>query len=183
MIQYKLKDKNDIKLFILYMLVCLDRPMTYLELNDILVQDEFISWFDCAECFNELLDSGNVTTIYDGPGQVKYGITEQGKQVSATLCSEISNYIRAQGKRSALRFLNKEVTGTLKTTSENRNDGRVNLNFKYSIKDETLLDLTLIAENGYQAAAIEQNFRADPHNVYLDLLLFLQGKNAEGATF
>lgn len=56
----KLKDKTDIKIFILYLMENLTVPLRYSELNDIAVTDGVVSCIDFAECFAELVDTGNV---------------------------------------------------------------------------------------------------------------------------
>ena len=40
---FQLKNQNDIKIFILYLLMNVPRPLSYNELNDIVVQDELVS--------------------------------------------------------------------------------------------------------------------------------------------
>jgi len=61
-----LKDKNDIKIFILYLMKNIDYPLDFNTLSDIAVQDEFVSYFDFAECFAQLLDIGTVAQIRVG---------------------------------------------------------------------------------------------------------------------
>ncbi len=57
---FQLKNQNDIKIFILYLLMNVPRPLSYNELNDIVVQDELVSSLDFAECIAQLEDTGNV---------------------------------------------------------------------------------------------------------------------------
>ena len=61
--QAPLRDKNDIKIFILYLLKNLKYPLDFNTISDIVVQDEFVNYFDFAECFAELLDSGTIEQI------------------------------------------------------------------------------------------------------------------------
>ena len=64
--QAPLRDKNDIKIFILYLLKNLKYPLDFNTISDIVVQDEFVNYFDFAECFAELLDSGTIEQIRVG---------------------------------------------------------------------------------------------------------------------
>ena len=59
---FQLKNQNDIKIFILYLLMNVPRPLSYNELNDIVVQDELVSSLDFAECIAQLEDTGNVAS-------------------------------------------------------------------------------------------------------------------------
>ena len=56
----RLKNKNDIKIFILYLLQNINYPLDFPTINDIVVQDEYVNYFDFAECFAEILDMGHV---------------------------------------------------------------------------------------------------------------------------
>ena len=44
--QAPLKEKNDIKIFILYLLKNLNYPLDFNTISDIVVQDEFVNYFD-----------------------------------------------------------------------------------------------------------------------------------------
>ena len=83
--QAPLKEKNDIKIFILYLLKNLNYPLDFNTISDIVVQDEFVNYFDFAECFAELLDIGNIEQIPAKPDEQKnspdlYRITATGIQ-------------------------------------------------------------------------------------------------------
>ena len=56
--QAQLKDKNDIKIFILYLMRHVGRPLDFVSINDIVVQDGYVGYFDFVECFAELLEAG-----------------------------------------------------------------------------------------------------------------------------
>ena len=53
----QLHGKDDIKIFILYLMHNLSFPMEYVDINDVVVQDGVVGTIDCAECFAELLDN------------------------------------------------------------------------------------------------------------------------------
>ena len=55
--QAQLKDKNDIKIFILYLMRHVGRPLDFVSINDIVVQDGYVGYFDFVECFAELLEA------------------------------------------------------------------------------------------------------------------------------
>lgn len=43
---FALTDKTDIKIFILYLLMHMERPVDFVTLHDMVVQDEFVRQFD-----------------------------------------------------------------------------------------------------------------------------------------
>lgn len=131
----KLKDKTDIKIFILYLMENLTVPLRYSELNDIAVTDGVVSCIDFAECFAELVDTGNVRP-YTGkesgggsratveaeaaaaaakyaaaggreapPPEMYFEITPRGRHAATELQSKLLLYIRDRSLKSALRHL------------------------------------------------------------------------------
>ena len=94
----KLKNKTDIKRFILYLLANVGYELTYDQIHDISVQDNFVGSMDFAECFSELLDTGNVEEVAaEGEnGTPGYKITGQGMSVAAALQSDIMGFIRTK---------------------------------------------------------------------------------------
>ena len=85
----KLRDRNDIKIFILYLLKNVGRPLLFNELNDVVLQDDLVKYMDFAECLAELTDTGNVLVTQTENGDA-YEITAQGVEVAAGLESSIS---------------------------------------------------------------------------------------------
>ena len=55
-----LSDRDDIKIFILYILNSIGYPLIYGDLHDMAIQDGFITSFDYIEAFDELLTAGNL---------------------------------------------------------------------------------------------------------------------------
>ena len=53
--EIELTDKFEIKIFILYLLKNIKEPLEFSTINDIVVQDGFVNYFDFAICFAELL--------------------------------------------------------------------------------------------------------------------------------
>ena len=47
--QAQLKEKNDIKIFILYLMRNIGYPLDFSNINDIVVQDGIVNYFDFAE--------------------------------------------------------------------------------------------------------------------------------------
>ena len=118
--QAALKDKNDIKIFILYLMRNVGYPLEFENLNDIVVQDGVVGYFDFVECFGELLDTGNIAEIKKDDSDM-YIITEQGKQVSDNLEGNLLGIIRDKSLKSALRLLSFKKRGSeIKCSSSQR---------------------------------------------------------------
>ena len=166
---FQLKNQNDIKIFILYLLMNVPRPLSYNELNDIVVQDELVSSLDFAECIAQLEDTGNVAFTPGSQG-------EEGKTVASTLESEIAGYIRTKSLKSALRYLSFKDQGVKVSVSTiTQPDGRVKITFGLSEKENELLQISLQADNSYQARQMTLHFEEQPEIIYRSVLSLLSG--------
>ena len=58
-----LKDENEIKIFILYLLDKIGYPLDYPSIGSIMMQDGIVNFFDFAQCFFSLVDAGHIREI------------------------------------------------------------------------------------------------------------------------
>ncbi len=101
----KLENKLDVKVFILYLMNKVDSPLEYTTVNDIVLQDEFVNYFDFALCFSELLDAGQVEEV-GSDGDVKlYKVSESGKESLESYESSLLSVIRDHASKSVRRFM------------------------------------------------------------------------------
>lgn len=187
--QAPLREKNDIKIFILYLLKNLNYPLDFNTISDIVVQDEFVNYFDFAECFAELLDSSNIEQIsaFDIPSENNadernkssndlYRITENGKKVVEQLQSNLLNMIREKSLKSAMRLLSFKSRGSdVKCVSNEREDGRYDLKCEIIEKGFKLLELGLVVDTKYQLDKMMYNYNERPEVVYRGIISLLTG--------
>ena len=101
----KLENKLDGKVFILYLMNKVDAPLEYTTVNDIVLQDEFVNYFDFALCFSELLDAGQVEEA-GSIGDIKlYRVSKSGKESLASYESSLLSVIRDHASKSVRRFM------------------------------------------------------------------------------
>ena len=67
-----MSDKTDIKVFILYIMDCIDYPLEYDVIRELAAQNGYVGDFDFAECFSQLLELGHV--LEDTENGIKYYI-------------------------------------------------------------------------------------------------------------
>ena len=82
--QAPLKDKQDIKIFILYLMKNLDMPLNFVTLCDICLQDDFVRQFDFFDCLFDLIENAMVKETKTENGEL-YEITAKGKEISDIL--------------------------------------------------------------------------------------------------
>jgi predicted transcriptional regulator len=175
--QAPLKEKNDIKIFILYLMRNIGYPLDFSNINDIVVQDGIVNYFDFAECFAELIDMGNISESKDESGETVYAVTEQGKQVADNLQSDILMMIRENSLKSALRLLSFKKRGSqIKCKSQPQADGSYLLNCSIIESREEIMNLTLKVDNKKQLDRMEYTFNQRPEFVYRGLMAVLTGE-------
>ena len=190
--QAPLKEKNDIKIFILYLLKNLKYPLDFNTISDIVVQDEFVSYFDFAECFAELLDLGTIEQLRVGDEIVTeasigqngrpekknelYRITEDGVKVVEQLQSNLLGMIKEKSLKSAMRLLSFKSRGSeIKCTSSERKEGGYNLHCEIIENRSTLMNIDIVVENKQQLDAMMYNFNERPEVIYRGVVSLLTG--------
>ncbi len=171
-----LTDPNDIKIFILYLMKSLHRPLDFTTVSEMSVQDGFVNYFDFASCFAELIDTESISeTIIDG--NPVYEITENGMLVVSELQSNIMNVIREKSLRSALRLLSfKERGSKISCDYTQIGEDKYIMNCEIAEKDELVMKISLGVESKQLLDMKMYNFDNKPEVVYKGLIAILTGE-------
>ena len=182
-----LHDKNEIKIFTLFLLEKIGYPLDYNTIASIVVQDGVVRYFDFADCFFQLLDAGHICRTdaadpqltLDGTDEseqeAQYAITETGRQVAQVLGENLMIRVREQGLRSALRHLSLQKMGAvIDQTYESAGDGYL---YHCSIKDGNgeVLTVNVRLENKRQLDRVLKNYADRPEVIYRGILALLSG--------
>jgi len=174
-------DKNDIKIFLLYLMDCLGYPLDYSTVSEIVILDGVVNYFDFAECFNELLDAGHILKKpeKDKKGDDVFFVSETGKIVARELQDRIARFIRDEGLKSALRYLSFEKRGAEVEANyepDEHETGKYMVHFIITEKKKELLNVTLRAESDHQAQKMVFNFKKRPEAIYRGMVSLLSGE-------
>ncbi len=182
-----LRDKNEIKIFILFLLDKIGYPLDYDTIGSIVVQDGVVRYFDFADCFFQLLDAGHIARTRenaaqlplsenaDGTEEELFDITDTGREVAHVLGENLMITVREQGVRSALRHLSLQRLGaSVDQQYETLGDGFL---YHCKIKDKkgTLLGVDLRLDDRRQLDQITKNFADRPEIIYRGVLALLSG--------
>lgn len=175
----RLHDKDDIKIFILYLMAALNTPLTFAELNDVSVCDGTIGAIDFAECFGELLDGGCIAEVepaVEGVREARYLITNEGRTAATQLRSRLLVSIRDRSLRSALRLLDFRSTGAgIHTESELLADGRCRVTCEAAEGGVPMLQMSLVVDSPERAEEIRDRFNDRPEHIYRAVFALLTG--------
>ena len=173
----KLKNPNDVKIFILYLLKNVKKPLLFNDLTEVVLQDEYVEYMAFAECLADLCDNGNVECTHTEEGDL-YALTAQGAAVAEELESDIAAFVRTQSLKSALRYLSfKEKGVRVPVTSAQNEDGKYEMAFEIKENGASIFRLELLADNSYMEQQRRYNFQAEPERIYRSILALLTGES------
>ena len=171
----RLNDTNEIKIFILYILQCLNKPMRYEDINEAIVQDGIVGGIDFADCFAGLLETENIREFREGDVSY-YELTYQGKLVADSLQEDIPKWVRRQGLKSALRMQSFKERGSRITTSySRRDDGKFDLCCQIVDEKQLSLEIKIVVDSVKQLELMMHNFDDRPEMMYRGVLALLSG--------
>ena len=174
--QAPLRKKSEMKILILYLMNQLRYPLDYETLHDVLTLDGLMSSFDFAECFAELLETGNVVEKRDESGADRYEISAQGRHVSEELKDVIMHSIRDRVYKTAMSYINFQLSGR-RTECELSTDARGRDVVTCSVSDDAgdLMRVSAVLDSREKAEAFKKNWDNHPETVYRGILALLSG--------
>lgn len=172
-----LKDKTDVKIFILYLMKNIGYPLPFTDIDVIVRQDGIVDYLSFTECFYELLETGNIKEERMTDGSFVYLLTEQGANVAEHLQSSLLELIRTTSLQSALRMLSFHKRGCRCHTEEAQlADGRFQLTCTILEKDSELLSVSVKLDSREQLEQMKKNFYARPEVIFRGALALLSGE-------
>ncbi len=170
--QGMLRDKNDIKLLILYILRSLDRMISSDDLGEVVLQSGSANYFECTDAVDQLLASGHIEKLPGEEGEL-LRLTVVGKESIRQLEKRLPYTIREAAQQASLRLLAriKEDSEILCEIREAENGAFVDC----GILDmgEPILSLSVFTANRIQAQAVCKRFRENPGEVYRQIIASL----------
>lgn len=171
---FRFKEKKDIKTFILYMLMQIDRPVDMATLNDIVMQDDFVNQFEFMDSFFELVTSGAVEKD-ESDGTAKYSLSTKGRVAVEMLEGDLVGMIKERGTRSAMRLLSFERRGSKAQSEIHEDNGKFILSCSVTDKDGENFSVGVALDSKRRAEAMKRNFDEKPEFIYRAMLGVLSG--------
>ncbi len=161
-----LRNRDDIRLLICYLLKTVDRPVEKSQLNDALLANGIANYFEINQALAELLSNASIDMqIVDD--EECYVTLERGRDIADNLSSSLPKTVRESAVNSLIESM------TLKK-SERENevdiqptaDGGYNVILKMKSVGVELMSLTLYTVDLSQAQLLKKNFLKDPVKLY-----------------
>ena len=173
-----LGNKQNIKIFVLYLMQNVGYPMDFVTINDIIMQTDYVAYLDFAETFAKLEEGKLIQQKgANGQGEPTYTVTDKGRTVVESFQGDILPSILEESLTCALRYLDFSRRGTKATCKITANPtGGYNVTCALTEQEVTLLSITLWADTKARAELMEAQFRRSPENVYRATLALMEGK-------
>ncbi len=172
-----LGSKQTVKVFVLYLMQNVGYPMDFVTVNDIIMQTDYVAYLDFAESFAEMLDMGLIQQKGECPsGEPAYAVTEKGRTVAESMQDTILPSILEEALAAALRHLDFSRRGVkVSCRTSPAVGGGYDLHCALCERDTPLFSLALHVDSAARAAAMAEQFRANPEHIYRASLALLSG--------
>lgn len=175
--QTQLRDKQDIKIYIMYLMQKVGYPLGFNDINDIVCQDGYVKYFDFAECFAELLENGQLTEIKKESPTPLYMVSPLGTKITETLEDSLLSSTKELGLKHALRLLSfRKRESDIRCTVTEQEDGQYQVHCSIEEKGEVIFSLNLLVSSMKQAEKMRLIFDNRPEHIYKGILALLTGE-------
>lgn len=170
-----LRDKNQIKVLVCYLLKNVGRPLSFENLNEILRHDGLVNYFELSQAVKELLETGHLD-LTEKDGVSFYRVTRLGAGTAGLFERDLPFSVREKAVRAGVKLLAK-----IRTESENRAEieelpaGGFRVNCSILDNADELMKIAVLVPERGQAAAVKQSFLENPSTVYQGVLALLTG--------
>ena len=172
-LQAPLRDPSDIKLFILYLMEHIGRPLDFVEINDIVIQNGVVKPFDFCLAFPDLLETGHIRLTEEN-GHEWYSVTDLGRETERNLEGKILNVTKEKALENAILLLNmKKLNTAYRYHTKALLGGKFLLNIHFSEGEDDVLSLSVVTDTLKEAENMEIEFERHPelvHRAFLSLL-------------
>jgi len=161
-----LKSREDIKIFICYLLSSVSQELPSEILVDFISSNGFANYFEITGALDELEKTGNV--IVSEEGNLKIG--ENGKVVAGTLSAKLPRTVREKAMNASMKLisrLNNEKENSIEITPCDKG-----YNITCNVLDGklSLMSITVYAPDEANAKRIGDNFLDSPQDIYKAVL-------------
>ncbi len=163
-----LRNRNEIKTLICYLVSHLDTPITKGQLNNIICEEGLANYFELNQALSEVVENGNVRTG-DGEDPELY-ITEIGKQNTSTLEKDLPYTVRESALNAAVKLqirLRREREHRIEITQLEKG---CNITMSVLDGEDELMTVTIFVADYDQALAVKEKFLSDPVSIYSNII-------------
>ena len=168
-----LRNRDDIRLLVCYLLKSVDSPMTRQMLNEAMQEDGLANYFEVGQAIEELLKTANITADIVGDDEV-LTVTQKGREAAEMLQTSLPRTVRERAVNSAIRLITKaRVERENKIEVVKEENGGYTITFTLFDKNTQFMKLSVYVVDSLQLEQVKQNFINDPVKVYSTIITSL----------
>lgn len=168
-----LRNRDDIRLLVCYLLKSVDSPMTRQMLNEAMQEDGLANYFEVGQAIEELLKTANITADILGDDEV-ISVTQKGREAAEMLQTSLPKTVRERAVNSAIRLITKaRVERENKIEVKKEENGGYTITFSLFDKNTQFMKLSVYVCDSLQLEQVKKNFIDDPAKVYSTIMTSL----------
>lgn len=168
--------RTQAKIFVLYILGNIGEPVEFSTINDMILQDGLVSYFDFAPAFTELLEQGQLVSTERTPGgEPLYTITPQGRSVLETYEQELLTDDKDRAIRHAMRVLAQKRDGVRQSSRIVETGTGWTVTCTIEDKQKVLFETSVFLNDRTFAERLCNNFDDRADIIYRGVLSLLSG--------
>lgn len=168
-----IQNMDELKLLVLYVLGMCEDPIPRDVLNDILLNDGLVDFFDSTTALDEVVKS-HLVQVEKQNGEDCYMVTPAGRETASLLEKNLSYTVRektAQATHAVLR--QRHLNSQVRAEYMRQSDGSYLVDLILMEGDHEMFSLRLTAPNLEQVGTICRNFKQNPTEIFGDIIRVL----------
>lgn len=168
-----LRNREEIRLLICYLLKTIDKPLEKSQLNDAVLENGLANYFEVNQALTELLSNASIDTVIENDEECLV-ILPRGREIAESLETTLPITVRERAVNSAIKLMTfKRVEKENKVEIIKLDNGGYNVVFSLMSGNDELMRLTLFAGDSLQAQTIKENYLKDPVKLYSSIITAL----------
>lgn len=166
-----LKDKQEIKILICFLLHNTDQNLTKNDITSILQMQGLANYFELSQAFEEMVNNENI--IPDKEDDHCYILADTGRMIVDELGASLPVSVREKALDSAKRYFSRLKSERENNVTIRKNQFGYSVSCKVSGGEFNMMELKLYAPDMHTAVTIRDNFYHDPSEVYNSVMSIL----------
>jgi DNA-binding PadR family transcriptional regulator len=168
----------EVKILVCYLLTHTDRKLTVDELNDIILGERVVNYFELSQAISSLEASGHISILKEKGKPDCYELTDLGKKAAVTFEKDIPRSVRENTLRAAndyivrKRFEKENLINIVKVE-----DGYI-LEIRITDVGSDLLKMDVFAPTYDECVQMKERLLASPNDIYRHIISMLTEENS-----
>ncbi|NLA72863.1 MAG: DUF4364 family protein [Clostridiales bacterium] len=171
-----LRNKNEIKILVCYILSRIEEPILKYQLADSLTGIGLVNYFEINEAVDSLISSGAVKNFLDNK-EPCLTITDIGRDIASTLEKSLTVTVREKAVNATLNLLSRSKKEQENKIEIKETENGYFITFTMYGFSEEILKIKLFAADLMQVNMLKEGFLHDPVELYSKIVEHLINNN------